>query len=100
MPRRIYWKRAMTEIDAAISLERCLLALESVHDATVIPRRMADEYGQGTESQRLVAYVVPAWSVRPDCIDEWGASLDRQWSEETAPDVRLPCDLIAVSRLP
>jgi non-ribosomal peptide synthetase component F len=88
------------KIDAAISLERYLLALESVHDATVMPRRVAGDYEQGTESQRLVAYVVPAWSIRPDCIDEWVASLHRQCSDGNAPDVRLPCDLIAVSRLP
>jgi acyl-CoA synthetase (AMP-forming)/AMP-acid ligase II/NAD(P)-dependent dehydrogenase (short-subunit alcohol dehydrogenase family) len=88
------------QIDAAISLERYLLALESVHDGKVISRRVAREDGQGTESQRMVAYVVPAWSVRSDSIDEWVASLHRQWSDGNAPDVRLPCDLIAVSRLP
>jgi acyl-CoA synthetase (AMP-forming)/AMP-acid ligase II/NAD(P)-dependent dehydrogenase (short-subunit alcohol dehydrogenase family) len=86
-------------IDASILLERRLQALESVHDCKVIPRRVAGESGQGTES-RTVAYVAPAWSVRPDCIDEWVKSLHRQCSDESASDVPPLFDLIAVSRLP
>ncbi len=37
----------------------------------------------------MVAYVVPAWSVRPDSIDEWVASLEKQWSDGSSPDFRL-----------
>src|ERR1039458_450215 len=88
------------KIDAAISFERQLLALESVHDCKVIRRRVAFESGQDPESERMVAYVVPAWSVRPDCIDEWVASLEKQWSNGSSLDSGSPCDLIAVSRLP
>jgi acyl-CoA synthetase (AMP-forming)/AMP-acid ligase II/NADP-dependent 3-hydroxy acid dehydrogenase YdfG/acyl carrier protein len=88
------------KIDAAISFERRLLALESVHDCKVIRRRVPFESGQNPESERMVAYVVPAWSVRPDCIDEWVASLEKQWSNGSSPDSGSPCDLIAVSRLP
>jgi len=71
-----------------------------VHDCKVIQRQVRVESGQDPEPERVVAYVVPAWSVRPDCIDEWVASLEKQWSDGNDPDFRTPYDLIAVSRLP
>ena len=88
------------ELGAAISLERRLLALESVHDCKVIQRQARAESGQDLEPEQMAAYVVPAWSVRPDCVDEWVASLEKEWPDSSHPDFRAACDLIAVSRLP
>ena len=94
MQRRMFRKtdEKMTDkIGAAISVERRLLALESVHDCKVIQRQVPVESGQDPEPERMVAYVVPAWSVRPDCIDEWVASLEKQWSDGADPDFRTRC---------
>ena len=88
------------EIGAALSLERRLLALESVHDCMVIERRLPVEAEPDPKVRRAVAYIVPARTVRPDSIDEWVASLEKQLSDRSDPDFQTPCDLIAVSRLP
>jgi acyl-CoA synthetase (AMP-forming)/AMP-acid ligase II/NADP-dependent 3-hydroxy acid dehydrogenase YdfG/acyl carrier protein len=87
-------------IDEAILLEQQLLAGDSVHDCKVIRRQAAGESGQEHGSERMVAYVVPASSVRPDSIDEWVASLRKEWPMGQEPILHAPWDLIAVSRLP
>ena len=88
------------ELGAGISLERRLLAFESVYDCKVIQRQVRVESGQDPGPEQMVAYVVPARSVRPDCIDEWVASLKKEWQDGNDPDFRSAYDLIAVSRLP
>ena len=94
-------RRKMNDrISAAISVERRLLALESVRDCKVIQRQVRVDSGQDPKTERAVAYVVPARSVRPDGIKQWAASLERQLSDGTDADFPTQCDLIAVSRLP
>ena len=93
--------RTMTDtMDAAILLEQQLLAGDSVHDCKVIRRQAVGESGQENDPERMVAYVVPASSVRPDSIDEWVASLRKEWPFGREPILHAPWDLIAVSRLP
>ena len=85
----------------AFLLEERLLSLDTVHDCRVVGRRTVGESAQGSESERLVGYVVPATLVRPERIGEWIASLQKHCSEgESSTDSATPCDLVAVSRLP
>jgi acyl-CoA synthetase (AMP-forming)/AMP-acid ligase II/NAD(P)-dependent dehydrogenase (short-subunit alcohol dehydrogenase family)/acyl carrier protein len=85
----------------AFLLEERLLSLDTVHDCRVVGRRTVGESAQGSESERLVGYVVPATVVRPERIGEWIRSLQKHCSEEeSSTDSATPCDLVAVSRLP
>jgi acyl-CoA synthetase (AMP-forming)/AMP-acid ligase II/NAD(P)-dependent dehydrogenase (short-subunit alcohol dehydrogenase family)/acyl carrier protein len=89
----------------AFLLEERLLSLDTVDDCRVVARRTAGESGQGSGqgsgSERLVGYVVPATSVRPERIGEWIRSLQKHCSEpESSTDPATPCDLVALSRLP
>jgi acyl-CoA synthetase (AMP-forming)/AMP-acid ligase II/NADP-dependent 3-hydroxy acid dehydrogenase YdfG len=85
----------------AFLLEERLLSLDTVHDCRVLARRTVGETAQGSESERLVGYVVPATAVRPERIGEWIASLQKHCSEEeSSTDSATPCDLVALSRLP
>jgi acyl-CoA synthetase (AMP-forming)/AMP-acid ligase II/NADP-dependent 3-hydroxy acid dehydrogenase YdfG/acyl carrier protein len=87
-------------MSTAISVERWLLALESVHDCKVILRQVRVDLVQDPKTERIVAYVVPAYSVSPGGINQWVASLEKQLSDRGGANLRNQCDLIAVSRLP
>jgi acyl-CoA synthetase (AMP-forming)/AMP-acid ligase II/NAD(P)-dependent dehydrogenase (short-subunit alcohol dehydrogenase family)/acyl carrier protein len=85
----------------ALLLEERLLSLDTVHDCLVVARRTVGASAQGSGTERLVAYVVPAASVRPERIGEWIGSLRKSCSElESGTDSATRFDLVALSRLP